>query len=654
VALFIGRKGWASADDPSWHEEIFTRGMRYRLRGPARFESQERTYIRARWVKEWPSGEAYYRDLMEIGTTLFDSEKTPSGAPTSTSIVTSKIPASPLVGDSEHYSNLHDVVPQLPSIPEKTKGVELVTERLLPVELKVTDFATKTDAVPYVATINATPPKNSELCLKADKTNEKAKIEIELPSNTDATLLSKMKWKVVRKPADTLVQEAVFTTTPASVELSLGSGTSVEDEVLFEVQVGADGSSFTPAVKMNVRVVRDRLNWWFEPFSTDLAWRTAKPEPRADTGDYPAHKATPYKRESLQSVYEFFKVNTPGIPPNFGSLASDAGQAKTRSWIKPEITCFAEFHDKLKPLSGNNPLIDLNCLSPLKLNQTLDLEGSSGPSNLQKVLKHLVEKQTKVTVSSSPLLNYTNQKGTWAKNAATQLGDARLAYYDLLAFWQKEGSLEVRSSPEQTGALPAIGAPAPATADEAKVIFIALVFWQNIGMDSLNPHLGAGADNRPDLGNNLGHAITHIQGQVDRLLGAGEGAAYFATLTASAVPATLGTYNVSFGESFYTFTLRLLGKMVLTDYWRPQGVVATYCNYNMGAGNFNQMIASLSSATYPERARLGLEDWGWHYEVRVGEWANPPADWPANKPGIRPNATRFWYFREIFKNFTTP
>jgi len=82
--------------------------------------------------------------------------------------------------------------------------------------------------------------------------------------------------------------------------------------------------------------------------------------------------------------------------------------------------------------------------------------------------------------------------------------------------------MNVRSSPELTGTFPAFGAPAPATEDEAKVIFIAQVFWQNFGMDSLNPHLGAEADNRPDL-TDLGTAITHIQGQVDRLLGAAKG-----------------------------------------------------------------------------------------------------------------------------------
>ncbi len=578
---------------------------------------------------------------------LVDRKKTDTSLTAWT--VTTVTPVTLTIPANQTTSNTIDLaVPaSVPPAPGKISRHEMA---LLPVELKVTDFATKADAVPYTATAGADAPKNSELCLKADKATEKAKIEIVLPSITDAALLAKLRWKVVRKPANTAIQEAVFTATPAAVELFLGSGASVEDEILFEVQVGADGGTFTAAWKMNVRVVRDRLNWWLEPFSPEYDWRTAKPESRAGTGDYPSHKATAYERECLESVYAFFKDNAPGIPPNFGSTASDAGQAKTRSWIKSQITCFSEFHDKLKT-PNNNQLIDLNSITPLKLSLVLDLEGAAGRPNLQRVLKHLVEKQTNVTVSSLPLSNYTNQKGAWAKNAAAQLNDTRLAYYDLLAFWQKEGSMDVRSSPEQTSAFPAFQAPAPTSGDEAKVIFIAQVFWQNFGMDSLNPHLGAGADNRPVLAN-LASAVAHIQSQVDRLLGAGQGEAYFATLGAAA--SSPGIYDVTSGEAFYTFTLRLLGRMILTDYWRPQGIVATYCSYNMGAGNFNLMVTSLASTTYPERGRLGLEDWGWHYEVRVGEWANPPADWPANKPGIRPNATRFWYFREIFKNLTTP
>ncbi len=81
--------------------------------------------------------EAYYRDIIETGTTWVYSDETPSGAPTSTSFVTLKIPPSQLVGGGAHYSDSYDVVAQLPSIPEKTKGVVLVTERLLPIEVKV-------------------------------------------------------------------------------------------------------------------------------------------------------------------------------------------------------------------------------------------------------------------------------------------------------------------------------------------------------------------------------------------------------------------------------------------------------------------------------------------------------------------------------------
>jgi hypothetical protein len=81
--------------------------------------------------------EAYYRDLMEIGAIWAYFDKTPSGAPTSTSIVKLEIPPSQWVGGGAHYSNSHDVVPELRSIPEKTKGVVLVTERLMPVDLDI-------------------------------------------------------------------------------------------------------------------------------------------------------------------------------------------------------------------------------------------------------------------------------------------------------------------------------------------------------------------------------------------------------------------------------------------------------------------------------------------------------------------------------------
>jgi hypothetical protein len=136
VALFMGDSS-SSAVGGFQREHIYTRGMRYRLRGPARFESQERTYIKVRWEKVWPTTEAYFRDLIETGQTWFSSDGTPSGAPTSISTVTLAIPPSKMAGVNANYSASHDVVPQLPSIPENAKGVVLVTERLLPVEVRM-------------------------------------------------------------------------------------------------------------------------------------------------------------------------------------------------------------------------------------------------------------------------------------------------------------------------------------------------------------------------------------------------------------------------------------------------------------------------------------------------------------------------------------
>jgi hypothetical protein len=134
--LFMGDSS-SSAVGGFQREHIYTRGMRYRLRGPARFESQERTYIKVRWEKVWPTTEAYFRDLIETGQTWFSSDGTPSGAPTSISTVTLAIPPSKMAGVNANYSASHDVVPQLPSIPENAKGVVLVTERLLPVEVRM-------------------------------------------------------------------------------------------------------------------------------------------------------------------------------------------------------------------------------------------------------------------------------------------------------------------------------------------------------------------------------------------------------------------------------------------------------------------------------------------------------------------------------------
>ena len=519
----------------------------------------------------------------------------------------------------------------IPTNGSNSYGSLISGVNLLPIDLKVTDFATKSDAVPYVATTNATPPKNSELCLKADKANEKAKIEIELPSITDATMLSKMKWKVVKKPADTLVQEAVFTTTPASVELSLGSGSSVEDEILFEVQVGADGSSFTPAAKINVRVVRDRLNWWFEPFSSDFGWRTAKPEPREDAGDYkrkqiinaagnlvwvtdssyPDHHPNAYKRESLQSVYEFFKSST-AIGPS----------TQKTNWAKPTITCFGQFHDALKTANGNNPLVDLTSLARINMTAVTEL-----PSFDLKygALRSALGKQTTYPSDANPTLRATQfpERVQFATAAATAVGDANLTRARLMALWTREGSMDVSSQHTRTGYNPwplgfgAAVSAAPASEADAKAIFIYDVAYKCLGSDFLLKHSG-GADNEPDL-RDYPAALAHFKSTADATGGAGIGDRIISNLT---VAGSAGSYTVSANGAFYEDMLTLAGKHFVSV-WQSEGPDATYMAYNMGVAKFNQMKATVGGGSNPERGRLGLIDWAIHYEIRSGEWDQP-------------------------------
>jgi len=502
---------------------------------------------------------------------------------------------------------------------------------LLPIDLKVTDFATKSDTVPYVATTNATPPKNSELCLKADKTNEKAKIEIELPSITDATMLSKMKWKVIKKPADTMVSEGVFGgATAPSAELTLGSGSSVEDEILFEVQVGADGTSFTPAAKMNVRVVRDRLNWWFEPFSSDFGWRTAKPEPRADTGDYPAHKANAYKRESLQSVYEFFKSST-AIGPS----------TPKANWVKPSITCFGQFHDAIKTANGNNPLVDLTSLARINMTAVTEL-----PSFDLKYgsLRSAQGRQTTYPTDDNPTLRAAQfpERVQWATAASNAIGSPNLPRGRLLAIWQKEGSLRLNTQSSTTTNFDAnlaaseLGASAPTSSDNAKVCYIYNATYQCLGSDFLiqTYRIGGADDNIPDL-RDYAAAMTHIRTKADQIGGAGSGDKLFNALTGTAVGSG---YTVSINApAFYEELLRLVGLYYLAG-WQAEGPDVSYMVYNMGTTSFTNLKNTLGNAAYPERARLGLTDWAIHYEIRPTEYTQP-----------RDHAQKFYAYRVAFE-----
>jgi len=94
----------------------------------------------------------------------------------------------------------------------------------VPAALKVTDANTKSDTVPYSAydpvDPSAKPAQNSELCLRADPSSEKAVIEIDLPKITDASVRSKFRWKVVEVSSGAVVKEGVFDAAAASADPS--------------------------------------------------------------------------------------------------------------------------------------------------------------------------------------------------------------------------------------------------------------------------------------------------------------------------------------------------------------------------------------------------------------------------------------------------
>jgi hypothetical protein len=521
----------------------------------------------------------------------------------------------------------------------------------LPLELKVTDFATKSDTKPYTATASATAPKNSELCLKADKTTEKAKIEIELPSITDAASLSKLRWKAVQKPADILVEQGVFSATPSTVELSLGSGASVEDEILFEVQVGLDGGTFTAASKMNVRVVRDRMNLWFEPFSMQKTWRTSKPEPREDTGDYilkeiatpsgvdyvpdtanPLHKSTTYKRESLQSLYEVFKSTTA-----YGSASPKV------SWLKPTITCFGEFHEALKTANGNNPLVDLNSLASLKM-----ADGVSGMATVEEryaALRYVQGRKTTYPIDDGNpnfMASQFPDRVQWASEVVATINSPNLTRGALLAIWQKEGSLTLNKKASNITNYPAFpssiagsGATPPSNFDEAKILYISDAAFWSLGADFLLLHDTSPAGDNAIVLSNYAASIAAFKAKADSIGGAGMGDQVFARLIVQGTAAD--GFTVSTNGLFYKDMLTLVGKFYLAG-WQTEGPDITYMVYNLGASRFADLKATMNGNTYPERARLGLLDWAIHYEIRYYERWLP-----------RANAQNFHAYRLFFE-----
>jgi hypothetical protein len=365
-------------------------------------------------------------------------------------------------------------------------------------------------------------------------------------------------------------------------------------------------------------------------FICSTGWRTAKPESRTDTGDYPSHKATAYKRESLQSVYEFFKSSTAINPTTSKS-----------NWLNSSITCFGQFHEALKTANGNNPLVDLTTLARIDMNTVTEF---STFELKYGALRSALTKQSTQSVDDNPTLR-TNQfpeRVQWATNAANAIGNVNLPRGRLLAIWQKEGSLRLNTQSSTLTIFDAnltatqLGAAAPNSVDQAKVCYIFDATYQCLGSDFLIPtyRIGGTGDNIPDL-RDYNAAMSHIRAKADEIGGVGSADKLINSLNANNNGAGfIVTINAS---SFYEELLRLVGLFYLSG-WQTEGPDITYMVYNQGIQSFNVLKASLGGSAYPERARLGLKDWAIHYEMRAVEYFQ-----------LRLNTQRFHAYRIAFE-----
>ena len=526
-----------------------------------------------------------------------------------------------------------------------------------PIALEITDKLTKDDAVPYVANSDASPPDNKELCLRAlvleheGAVIEGATILIDVPGLTNATQRQALRWKIIKKSDDSVISEGVLGEEAVTGVLSLGGDSSVADEILFEIQIGADAAPYAAIAKVPVRVCRDRLNWWLEPFDADMIWNTAKPEPRKDTTDYmfkqipgtepnttvtvpdpdnPFHRADAYKRESLQSVYAYLKSTTA------------IGKTPKTSFLKPTITCFGQFHEALKSANGNNALVDLNSLAEIEMSSVLDFSSFTIKYN---ALRSLQAQQTTLPLDSQPTLRALQfpERVQWATAATTAINNPNLTRGRLLALWQKEGSLRLNTQSSTVTnfnadlAATQMGANPPASLDDAKVCYIYNATYMCLGSDFLilTYRLNGVGDNQADL-RDYAAALTHIKTKADQIGGVGSGDKLFNALTATS---TAAGYNIAVDAPvLYEELLRLVGLFYLGG-WQPEGPDMSYMVYNMGTASFNQMKGSLASSVYPERSRLGLVNWAIHYEIRDKEYDKP-----------RDHAQKFHAYRIAFEN----
>jgi hypothetical protein len=510
--------------------------------------------------------------------------------------------------------------------PPKTKTAFTATT-----PLKVTDNRTVADAVPYSAWSPArsatNPPQNSELCLRADLTSKRAPILIQIPG-VPADGRGQYSYRIVTEAGQEIISATVFQGADPSSNLSL---TTADDEAVYLVQIGTGtGAGFSKSQEIKVRVVADRLNWWFFPF-VDFVWVTRPPEKRQDTGDYASPQNATYARESLQSIYEFLKSTSAGAVPK-------------SNWLNPDVSCFGDFLNKLRPTNGNDPLVNLNALPTKQLKLGAVVGGNLNTfDNKLTATRYTQKKQTTYTpgdTAPTVVADGHAERVTWATNATAAINDARLPKGRLLALWMKEGSMRLNNQDNATTyntwpiIFSALSAAPPNNADDAKTIFIYDVAYISLGSDFLLKKSG-GADNQPDL-TDYAAALTFFRNAADALGGAGTGNRVLSHLTVTAIAG--GGFTVAADGDFYKQMLMLAGRRYLS-YWTNNDPDLTYMAYNMGTTKFNQMSATLSDPQYPERARLGLLFWAIHYEIRAHEWDGP-----------RGNASVFCYLRQAFEN----
>ena len=481
--------------------------------------------------------------------------------------------------------------------------------------LLVTDESTISDNLPYSACPIPIYSGNEKLALVARGHQESAEVRIDLPPEINREGLV---WRIVEWGGSAIASGDFSNPSGESVELSLTINGSFSGDRRYVVEAGdAVGQPFAPRGIVEVAVVRNRLNWFFDPFSEHFEWRPSEPEPRVDVGDYPVNKATAYRLESLQSIYDFVTSTAP-----YGSIA------KT-SWTATGVSCFGEF---LELLRERNSRSGLNDLSTVPLVETSPGIGLSSFSGKYAALRYTQAKQTTYGSDPNPTLRADQhaERVAWAGEAAQSLADSRISRARILALWAREGSMAVNSEDHQNnnnnysavkvwplGFNAAVSA-APASADHAKIIYVYDVAYICLGSDFLLKKSG-GPDNQPDL-TDYSAATAHFTNAADGMLGAGTGDGVLGFLTVTQDAA--GEYVVSAAGEFYEQMLGLVGAHYLSV-WQQEGPAATYQAYNMGIGKFNQMKATLADANYPERGRLGLVDWSIHYEIRTGEWHQP-------------------------------